>query len=111
MDRTSSLENVYHKWYPEIRHFCPNTPIILVGNKVDLRDTFVKANGNSKLSENDFVRCDEGLELAKKMKAARYVECSSLTQKGMKNVFEEAIRAVLSPPDIKPSRRRRCRIL
>ncbi|PIK57189.1 Chain A, Rac1 P29s Mutant, partial [Apostichopus japonicus] len=25
------------KWYPEIRHHCPNTPIILVGTKQDLR--------------------------------------------------------------------------
>lgn len=26
------------QWYPEVRHHCPNTPIILVGTKIDLRD-------------------------------------------------------------------------
>jgi small GTP-binding protein len=33
-----SFENVRTKWYKEIRHHCPNTPIILVGTKMDLRD-------------------------------------------------------------------------
>ena len=82
----------------------------MVGNKVDLRDTFVKTNGTSKLSENNFIRCDEGLEMAKKIGATRYVECSSLTQKGMNNVFDEAIRAVLTPKP-KPKPKPRCEIL
>lgn len=35
-----SLANVVvsMQWYPEVRHHCPNTPIILVGTKLDLRD-------------------------------------------------------------------------
>jgi Ras-related C3 botulinum toxin substrate 1 len=33
-----SFENVREKWYKEIRHHCPTTPIILVGTKMDLRD-------------------------------------------------------------------------
>ncbi len=26
------------QWSPEVSHHCPNTPIILVGTKLDLRD-------------------------------------------------------------------------
>lgn len=32
-----SLRNCKVVWYPEIRRFCPNTPIVLVGCKNDLR--------------------------------------------------------------------------
>lgn len=33
-----SLANVVDRWSPEVKHFCGNVPIILVGNKKDLRD-------------------------------------------------------------------------
>ena len=32
-----SFENVTSKWYPEVVHFCPSVPQILVGTKLDLR--------------------------------------------------------------------------
>nr|CAD2151480.1 unnamed protein product [Meloidogyne enterolobii] len=38
IDSPDSLENIIEKWTPEVRHFCPNVPIILVGNKKDLRN-------------------------------------------------------------------------
>jgi len=33
-----SFENVSAKWYPEVMHFCPEVPQILVGTKLDARN-------------------------------------------------------------------------
>lgn len=41
--------------------------------------------------------------------AFRYVECSALTQRGLKNVFDEAIVAALEPPADK--KKKKCVIL
>jgi small GTP-binding protein len=38
IDSPDSLENVPEKWVPEVRHFCPNVPFVLVGCKMDLRN-------------------------------------------------------------------------
>lgn len=92
----ASYENVRAKWYPEVSHHCPNTPIILVATKLDLRDD---KDMLEKLKEKKLapLTCAQGLQMAKEIKADKYLECSALTQKGLKQVFDEAIRAVLIP--------------
>lgn len=40
------------------------------------------------------------MSTAREIGAVKYVECSSLTQKGLKNCFDEAIRAVLHPKSL-----------
>src|SRR5690349_3329918 len=32
----TSMHNVPHKWIPELRQYCPDTPIVIVGTKVPL---------------------------------------------------------------------------
>uniref|UniRef100_A0A8C7WQJ7 small monomeric GTPase n=1 Tax=Oryzias sinensis TaxID=183150 RepID=A0A8C7WQJ7_9TELE len=96
----ASYENVRAKWYPEVRHHCPSTPIILVGTKLDLRD---EKDTIEKLKEKKLapITYPQGLALAKEIDAVKYLECSALTQRGLKTVFDEAIRAVLCPQPAK----------
>ena len=92
----STYTNISNKWIPEIRHHCPDTPIVLCGTKIDLRDD---TNTIDQLRKQNLapIRREQGVKLSKKIKAYAYVECSALTQKGLHQVFEEAIRAVLVP--------------
>jgi len=52
----------------------------------------------------------QGLSMAKDVQAVKYLECSALTQKGLKTVFDEAIRAVLCPP-VKKRPPQKCSLL
>uniref|UniRef100_A0A6B2LQD0 Uncharacterized protein n=1 Tax=Arcella intermedia TaxID=1963864 RepID=A0A6B2LQD0_9EUKA len=92
----SSFENIGEKWYPEVSHHCPNTPIILVGTKVDLRED---AGTIEKLASKKQapISYEQGLQMVQEISAVKYMECSALTQTGLKAVFDEAIRAVLTP--------------
>ena len=92
----ASYENVRSKWFPEILHHCPYTPIILVGTKLDLRENKEIVE---KLKQTNLVPITtvQGLQMGKDIKAVRYLECSALSQKGLKLIFDVAIRAVLTP--------------
>jgi GTPase SAR1 family protein len=92
----SSLDNVQQKWVPELRHFCPNIPFILVGTQVDLRENpkAVQKLAQYKLKP---IQLEQAMKIARKIGAAQYVECSALTQHGLQDVFKEAIVLALDP--------------
>jgi len=91
----SSFENVKTKWVPEIQHHAPNVPIVLVGTKSDLRkdDSMAKqlASRNQAM-----VTVESGHRMAKEIGAVSFLECSALTQEGLKQVFDDAIRAAMA---------------
>jgi GTPase SAR1 family protein len=58
----------------------------------------------------------QGQKLGEAIGAQCYLECSALTQEGLKRVFEEAIRAVIGRPDApadnsKTKKKKKCKIL
>ncbi|GJM87540.1 hypothetical protein PR202_ga03505 [Eleusine coracana subsp. coracana] len=71
----------YENWIPELRHYAPGVPIILVGTKLDLRDDkqfFVDHPGAVPIS----------------------------TAQNIKAVFDAAIKVVLQPPKQKKKKRK-----
>ncbi|XP_071626917.1 rho-related BTB domain-containing protein 1 isoform X3 [Temnothorax longispinosus] len=99
-----SLRNCKVMWYPEIRRFCPQTPVLLVGCKNDLRymyrdetylsyfrdrSPFVRATRKS-----DLVMPDQARAVARELGVC-YYETSVFTYYGVNEVFENSIRAAL----------------
>jgi len=91
-----SFQNLKSKWIPEIQHYCPNVPIVLVGTKVDLRED---PQALERLAERKLVpvSSEQGSELAKEIGAAKFVECSAKSQFNVRAVFEEAARIAIAP--------------
>jgi GTPase SAR1 family protein len=117
------------QWLPEVAHFAPGVPIVLVGTKLDLRADPAVLSRLAKRCVRpgcavrrlidvggrglDPVSTEQGAAMAKRIRAAAYVECSALTQlggsapdgsvlvrkltyvsfAGVKGVFDAAIRA------------------
>lgn len=73
-------------------HHCPEAKLILVGTKIDLRE---ENESSQKHKKEKLPTKEDGEKLAAAINAKMYLECSALTQDGLKRVFEEAIRAVI----------------
>jgi len=89
----SSFDNISSKWFPEIDHHSRGTPFLLVGTKMDLR---ADPGVCSTLKEqgNEPVTLAQGNAKAAELGAKACLECSALTQVGLKEVFDEAIKCV-----------------
>ena len=83
---------------------------MIVGTQIDLHvdPTVVEKLSRQKMRP---VTAEQGERLAKEIGAVKYVECSALTQKGLKNVFDEAIVAALVLPVTKTNRLKICLVL
>ncbi|KAG9320267.1 hypothetical protein KVV02_003924 [Mortierella alpina] len=104
----ASFENVREKWLPEVHHHCPGVPCLIVGTQVDLRDDAAVVEKLSRQKQRP-ISAENGERLCREQNAIKYVECSALTQKGLKNVFDEAIVAALEPQVVR--KKSKCLVL
>lgn len=95
VDAPDSLENVPEKWVPEVKHFCPNVAFLLVGCKLDLRESQACIAELAKTNQHPVTQ-EEAEEVSTKIGAAAHKECSAREDKGVRDVFETAVRAAMS---------------
>ncbi|KAF3351239.1 hypothetical protein VD0002_g2462 [Verticillium dahliae] len=106
VDSKDSLENVESKWVGEIADNCPGVKLVLVALKCDLRegndDENVGADGQPQAAQpgekrnTTLINYDQGLEVARRIQASRYLECSAMKNRGVNEAFTEAARVALS---------------
>lgn len=71
-----SLQNVKDTWFPEVQHFCPGIPIILVGTKADLPLQ---------------IPPDYPIQVATDINAIGYIQCSAKNMFNIRTVFNFAL--------------------
>ncbi|EKE41294.1 Rho family GTPase [Entamoeba nuttalli P19] len=91
IDSKSSFVNIAQRWIPEIKHFCPDVPFLIVATKSDLRQSQstidkLRKEGKALITE------EEIKSHCKKLKAAGYIECSALENQNVGDLFYEAVR-------------------
>ena len=101
INNPDSFQNVTEKWVPEVRHFCPKVPYVLVGTKKDLRNDAGTIDSLAKTKQKP-ITVQEGIMLAERVKAVTYIECSAKTRDGVREVFEAAARAAMLKKRIEP---------
>ncbi|KAI8091395.1 small GTPase superfamily [Gilbertella persicaria] len=90
VDNRDSLENIPNRWLEELQEGCPFAKIILVALKCDLRQDETALKTMKLIGYEE--RIIKGLEVAKKIHAIRYLECSAKHNRGVRECFEQAAR-------------------
>ncbi|KAG9312893.1 small GTPase superfamily [Chiua virens] len=106
VDNPTSLENVETKWIDEILEFCPGVKVCASLLTLSMADAFVSLKCDLRDDRNvrerlarygtHSVQYEEGLAVARRIRASRYLECSSKHNRGVSEVFYEAARVSLS---------------
>lgn len=94
-----------NQWAPEVQHYIPNIPHILVGTKIDLRSEcqvglFSESCRAAKTPDPNSgkyepLTAENGEAMAKEIGASKYMEICSKTAEGVNEVFVEAVNQVM----------------
>lgn len=86
VDSKTSFYNVQELWFPEVKHFCPDAPVMLVGLKSDL---YALDNLEQLVDPKD------ADTLAQQLGAFAHVQCSAKSRDNVDEVFNLAMTTAL----------------
>ncbi|KAM4808791.1 rho-related GTP-binding protein RhoH [Rhinophrynus dorsalis] len=94
----NSYLNLRNKWIAEVRQNLPHVPVLVVATQTDQR-------------ELDHIRIPcisslDGKQLAHDVRAKGYLECSALSNRGVQQVFECAVRTAVNQAKKRARRQR-----
>ncbi|KAF0984149.1 hypothetical protein FDP41_007326 [Naegleria fowleri] len=95
----ASLLNVATKWVPEVRHHCPDCPILLIATKTDLRKDPVHTKSMLMKHNEKPITKEQGELMARKMGCVSYIETSAIKGEGFDRFDELVLKAICVDKD------------
>jgi len=89
----ASFDAIKEKWAPEVHHYIPNIPHILVGTKIDLREEKHPDPNSGKFEP---ITPEMAKKLGEEIQVTKYMEVSSKSGRGVNEVYNEAVNLVLA---------------
>lgn len=94
----ASFASVRRRWIGEVKEHLPRTPVLVVATQTDQRETGP--------NQAHCVSSSDGKQLAHDIHAKGYLECSALSNRGVQQVFECAVRTAINRAHRGRTRRR-----
>ncbi|XP_060068950.1 cdc42 homolog [Ylistrum balloti] len=101
-----SLENAEVCWVPELRQYMPDTPFVLVGTQTDIRAK--KGNTRDQVVRSSVISAKQASEVANRMGAVSYIECSAMTGEGVEDLTAEIILGAHRAWETKCTKKTKC---
>jgi Rho family, other len=117
VDSKDSLENVESKWVGEIAENCQGVKLVLVALKCDLRENNDEEEAETEGADGahrekkQMINYNQGLEVARRIGALRYLECSAMRNRGVNEAFTEAARVALSVKGVGGKDESKCAVM
>ncbi|XP_066911425.1 transforming protein RhoA-like [Clytia hemisphaerica] len=107
-----TFELIEEYWYPFTQKHCPTAKLFLLSTKKDLRNDEKVIRELSKADERP-VTYNQGKNMANKIGAIGYYECSTRLGEGVEEIFKASAKAAYGTIDPKPKlyRKRKCLIM
>ncbi|XP_071131327.1 ras-related protein ced-10-like isoform X2 [Mytilus edulis] len=111
LDNPDSFAFIEEKCCPDIKRICPNALTLLVGTKKDLINPCQNDQEIREKDTSDLYAYETGINLAERIQAVKYIECSAKTGEGIKLVLQEAIKCVFNKTKQLTEKKSTCNVL